>query len=462
MTALHDFNNILKSFSRVWSSRKRDQCVVSLALPIKGIDPLFSLPVLATGQQFRFLWDVDPADCLAAAGKSQHIEITGPRRFELAQNFADSIFGKLLDLTTDVPTNARPRILIVCSFFEQISVRDQSSSNPSSLQAVLPRWQLARHGRTSFLRINGVVTHEADARELADQLWIMGKRISNIQEEETLISCRDLPSVIEAKEWKSCYQSILGRGIELVDSGQIKKLVLAVRQSIYLQKPLDPLSILLRLRTEQRESCRFMWENNLGESFFGASPERLMTLQGNNLCSEAVAGTASVHSLGDSLLNSDKNLREHQVVVSSIAKQLSVQGCKPKYAPKPQIVRFGKLMHLRTRIFSKVTSSKPFQFIDNLHPTPAVSGFPIKDAMNWIRVLEPFERGRYAAPIGWVDSLGNAEFRVAIRCGNCVGNKLDLIAGAGLVRGSVVEKEVKEVGLKFDVLANQFDFIPKI
>ena len=74
-----------------------------------------------------------------------------------------------------------------------------------------------------------------------------------------------------------------------------------------------------------------------------------------------------------------------------------------------------------------------------------------------MRILEPFERGGYAAPLGWIDIKNNADFRVAIRCGYLRGKNLSLIAGAGLVKGSTVESELKEVGLKFDVLANQLD-----
>ena len=77
--------------------------------------------------------------------------------------------------------------------------------------------------------------------------------------------------------------------------------------------------------------------------------------------------------------------------------------------------------------------------------------------MAWLRTLEPFERGNYAAPIGWIDTSGDAELRVAIRCGHIRNSVLDLTAGAGLVRGSVVETELQEVGLKLSVLADQLE-----
>jgi len=77
--------------------------------------------------------------------------------------------------------------------------------------------------------------------------------------------------------------------------------------------------------------------------------------------------------------------------------------------------------------------------------------------MAWLRSLEPFERGHYAAPIGWIDSEGDADLRVAIRSGTLRGHQLELTAGAGLVRGSRAERELQEVALKLGVLQHQLN-----
>jgi menaquinone-specific isochorismate synthase len=90
-------------------------------------------------------------------------------------------------------------------------------------------------------------------------------------------------------------------------------------------------------------------------------------------------------------------------------------------------------------------------------PTPAVAGLPRREAMAALRSLEPFERGFYAAPIGWIDSAGDAELRVAIRSGSLHGQRLELTAGAGLVRGSQPERELQEVALKLGVLQQQLN-----
>jgi menaquinone-specific isochorismate synthase len=112
-------------------------------------------------------------------------------------------------------------------------------------------------------------------------------------------------------------------------------------------------------------------------------------------------------------------------------------------------------VHLHTPITALLRHQTPLALAEALHPTPAVAGLPRREAMAWLRSLEPFERGHYAAPIGWIDSQGDSELRVAIRSGQLLGSSLELTAGAGLVRGSVPEREEQEVALKFKVLLDQ-------
>ena len=81
--------------------------------------------------------------------------------------------------------------------------------------------------------------------------------------------------------------------------------------------------------------------------------------------------------------------------------------------------------------------------------------------MHWLRSLEPFERGNYAAPIGWIDAQGDADLRVAIRSGTLRGDRLELTAGAGLVHGSEAARESQEVALKLGVLRQQLNLVQR-
>ncbi len=449
------FSDILTAAAKSWCRRNADEGILSLALPVKGVDPLQQITLLKDKQPFRFLWDEAPGLSLAASGICQQLNLAGNRRFELAQRFSDITLRRVIDGSPEVPAQARPRILLAFSFFDDTTERLRNLPSTPSVQAILPRWQLSKHGKESWLRLNAVASHEAEARELAEKLWLMVASLSSSIETEVTNNRIELPNHIHTNHWQKFYKPALSKGIDLVNHGKLEKLVLAVRQTIQLEKSLNPLDLLSKLRFQQAGSCRFLWQKTQDEAFFGASPERLISLHKGRLCSDALAGTTSHNEQYKNLLHSAKDMREHEMVVHSITNQLKEKGLKPKRTRKPQLAKHGQLVHLHTPITADASGYLALQLAEALHPTPAVAGVPRKEAISWLRTLEPFERGNYAAPIGWIDNHGDAELRVAIRCGHTNGKSLELTAGAGLVKGSIAENELEEVNLKLGVLANQ-------
>jgi menaquinone-specific isochorismate synthase len=243
--------------------------------------------------------------------------------------------------------------------------------------------------------------------------------------------------------------------LALVEGGELRKLVLATRQRVELAQPLDARMLLAHLRRSQRGSCRFLWQPTAVGALLGASPERLLTVRQGLLRSDALAGTRPSGAEAADLLRSEKDRREHELVVETISQGLRQVGLAPHRPRHPRLARHGGLVHLHTPITALLRHQTPLALAEALHPTPAVAGLPRREAMAWLRSLEPFERGHYAAPIGWIDSQGDSELRVAIRSGQLRGSSLDLTAGAGLVRGSVPEREEQEVALKLKVLLDQ-------
>jgi salicylate biosynthesis isochorismate synthase/menaquinone-specific isochorismate synthase len=69
-----------------------------------------------------------------------------------------------------------------------------------------------------------------------------------------------------------------------------------------------------------------------------------------------------------------------------------------------------------------------------------------------IPALEGLDRGWYAGPIGWVDSLGDGEFCVALRCALLRGPLARLYAGCGIVRDSEPAAELAESEVKLSAL----------
>ena len=456
-TAAQRFGTLLDRAQRAWHQRQVEEGTFSIALQVPPQDPLKQLPCLARESSFRFLWDSAPGLCLAAAGQCQHLELAGPRRFELAQRFSDTTLQRLIDANPDGPCQARSRVLLAFSFFEQGKGQQSNLDVDAApcLQALLPRWQLSRHGQQSWLRIHGHASDQADVRALTEALWHMAEALNTGSSHHDPADARILGTPVGC--WQESYQPALEQGLRLVNDGALHKLVLAVRQSIELTTPLSPLPLLERLRHQQKGSCRFLWQRGNHDAFFGASPERLLNLRNGRLRSDALAGTAGRGEGGDTLMQSSKDRHEHELVVKAISESLGEEGLNPQSPRRPQLARHGHLIHLHTPICADARGHQALALAAALHPTPAVAGLPRREAMHWLQTLEPFERGGYAAPIGWIDQAGDAELRVAIRCGHLRGNRLDLTAGAGLVRGSIAERELQEVSQKLAVLADQLD-----
>jgi menaquinone-specific isochorismate synthase len=443
--------------------RGEEEGVLSLAVPLAPLDPLSLLPHLpadraeessasgALGGGFRMLWDSAPGLCLAASGRCNSLELSGPRRFELAQRFSSLSLLRLAQAPTDTPPLARPRVLLAFAFFDSPL---EAGSGPAGLQAVLPRWQLSRQGEHSWLRLQRNLGGEITPRRVAEELWETARQLERLplNQEPTTSAAM---GIRERSLWQGGYRAALEQALALIEDNRLQKLVLAVRQTLLLDGPLDPLLLLAHLRRSQPGSCRFLWQQSGRESLLGASPERLLTVRQGQLRSDALAGTAPLRDSCADLLLSEKDRYEHALVVETIQAVLRRSGLQPRHPRMPRLARHGSLVHLHTPITAALNGQQALRLADALHPTPAVAGLPRREAMACLRSLEPFERGHYAAPIGWIDSAGDADLRVAIRSGVLRGQRLELTAGAGLVRGSQAERELREVELKLGVLRQQ-------
>ncbi len=438
--------------------RGEEEGVLSLALPLAALDPLELLPHLVgdgDSDGFRFLWDGAPGLCLAAQGRCNSLELSGPRRFELAQRFSSLSLSRLAAAPHHCPPLARPRVLLAFAFFDSPL---QQGTGAAGVQAVLPRWQLSRQGRHCWLRLQRNLGGGITARSLAEELWERAQQLERAAASgEPMASPAEGARIAHGSSWHQGYRAALEKALELVESGELSKLVLAVRQQLQLDRPLEPLSLLRHLRRSQSGSCRFLWQQSAAEALLGASPERLLTVRQGQLRCDALAGTAPLGEAAAELLHSQKDRHEHELVVETITAVLQRLGLEPRRPRHPRLARHGSLVHLHTPITASLAEHQPLALAEALHPTPAVAGLPRREAMAWLRSLEPFERGYYAAPIGWIDSEGDIDLRVAIRSGILRGQQLELTAGAGLVRGSRPERELQEVALKLGVLQQQLN-----
>ncbi len=240
-----------------------------------------------------------------------------------------------------------------------------------------------------------------------------------------------------------------------IASGSIEKVVLARTRGYSAFESINPCAILAALMEEEPSAFHFMVEQVSGCAFIGASPERLFRRIGNQIHSEAVAGTcgrgsdsASDDSLAGRLLASDKNRREHEIVIRRIEAVLSPMVEVLQRNDSPTVMRLRHVQHLMTTASGLLKAGiDDARIVRELHPTPAVCGWPVEESREFIRRHEGMCRGLYCGVVG-VTSASRSEFSVAIRTAVIVGTDMTAYAGAGIVRGSDADAEWLETERK--------------
>jgi isochorismate synthase len=201
------------------------------------------------------------------------------------------------------------------------------------------------------------------------------------------------------------------------------------------------------------------WE--AGTCFLGASPERLVSLEGDDIVIDCLAGTTARGAtpqedaeLAQQLLASRKDLHEHAVVRRWILEQLQRAGVTAiEWTDQPAIRKLANVQHLHTPIRAQRTQGMSvLDLVQVLHPTPAVAGVPREQALAVIESREGMDRGWYAGPIGWMTDRGDGQFAVALRSALVCGTEAHLFAGAGIMGDSDSDSEWKETEMKLSAI----------
>ena len=238
-------------------------------------------------------------------------------------------------------------------------------------------------------------------------------------------------------QWRDSVRSMAAR----LREGAADKAVMARDMTIRCSRGFDERFLLERLTDLYPSTWRFCVD-----SLVGASPEMLIAAACGTASSRVLAGTCKPGE-GQALASSAKDLREHALAsesVSSILERL----CLDVRAQGPFLLSLPNVVHLATDIHARLGAAHLLDLVAALHPTAAVCGTPRDAAMRLIEELEDTERGRYSGPVGWVDTAGDGEFAIALRCGLASGTRLRLFAGAGIMPDSDPNVELTETEAK--------------
>ena len=242
------------------------------------------------------------------------------------------------------------------------------------------------------------------------------------------------------------------KAIKEIETGRIEKVVLAKDLVLPISSEPD-LGVPLKRLHERYPDC---WTYKIG-NVFGASPELLLKAEDGRVSARVLAGTAARgtdpdvdKAIADGLSHSLKNKHEHLYAVQSLVNELKPFCESVEFDQEPFSLALPDMWHLATDVRGVL---KPqFSLLDviqKLHPTAAVAGTPRDLAIEMIRELEPFDRGGYAGPVGWLSSNGSGEIAIALRGGIIEKNQIRALAGCGIVSESTPQAELEETELKF-------------
>ena len=431
----------------------------------------------------RFYWDQPSAGrAVCGVGALRTVEVEGAGRFASAVQASRELLGEVAVAGVEAPTWAGPLLVGGFGFRSDGEASDGEWRDYAPLSFVLPELLYVRDGERAWLTAvavcQGSARHTADTADTVGTPTAVKGLIDRIERACERLEAPDVDCVFQRPpsvateycarpdrphaEWLSRVAAATGD----MQRGELEKVVLARSLVVETDVPYDIASVLGSLRTTQPTCTTFAVTR--GQSvFLGASPERLVRLDGDRLSTTALAGSAprgrspaEDERLARDLRESKKEQEEHAFVVREIAAALAPLCERIDYGEAPDVLALEGIQHLETRFAARLRRdlvARPhlLEVAARLHPTPAVCGTPRERAASWLREHEALERGWYAGGVGFVDPDGGGELGVALRSGLLRRCQARLYAGAGLVVASNPEAELSETRLKLRTLLSQ-------
>jgi isochorismate synthase len=271
----------------------------------------------------------------------------------------------------------------------------------------------------------------------------------------------------------------VAKALSKINAGELSKVVLSRTLELRVSSVISIQQLLLNLALYNPNGYTFsvnipalfsenhkpsdITQESSPRTLLGASPELLVSRLGRRVVANPLAGSIARgkdpvedKQQACTLLNSAKDRHEHALVVDTASKKLQ-PFCKTLYVPfEPSLLHTSSMWHLSTEIVGELANptTSSLTLATALHPTPAVCGFPTYRALEMIQEIEHFDRGFYTGLVGWCNATGDGEWVVTIRCAEMDNSLLRLFAGAGIVAGSVPERELVETSAKFRTILN--------
>jgi len=268
----------------------------------------------------------------------------------------------------------------------------------------------------------------------------------------------ELESPIAASLGREAYESAVAKAKDAIAAGEAIQIVLARRQSLTLPRgangrALDGISLYRALRRVNPSPYLF-FVRTAGFEVVGASPELLLQVDRDHMTTHPIAGTrprgaddADDERISEELQRDPKERAEHIMLVDLGRNDLGRVARPGTVAVTRymEVERYSHVLHLVSHVEARLRPDlDSLDALRSVFPAGTLSGAPKVRAMQLISELEGERRGLYGGAVGYVGYDGNLDTAITIRSAVLAEGVAHLHTGAGIVAGSVPEREFEE------------------
>jgi anthranilate synthase component 1 len=268
---------------------------------------------------------------------------------------------------------------------------------------------------------------------------------------------------IEVSMDRGQYESAVRDAKEAIAAGEAIQIVVARRQTYERPiigggngvpgHPLDAVTLYRALR--RINPSPYLFFVRMPEfSVVGASPELLVRVEGDRMTTHPIAGTRprgatplEDDALAYALQRDPKERAEHVMLVDLGRNDLGrvAQAGTVAVTKYMEVERYSHVLHLVSNVEARLKPGlDALDALRSIFPAGTLSGAPKVRAMQLIAEAEGERRGLYGGAVGYLGYDGNLDTAITIRSAVMCEDRIHATVGAGIVAGSVPEREFEE------------------
>ncbi|WP_159015287.1 aminodeoxychorismate synthase component I [Cognatiluteimonas profundi] len=248
----------------------------------------------------------------------------------------------------------------------------------------------------------------------------------------------------------------VARILDYLAAGDVFQVNLSRQWQARFDRPLDPAQLFARLRSHNPAPFAGLLALD-GCAVVSASPERLVSVRGDDIQTRPIAGTRPRFDGDDDaarigeLVGHPKERAEHVMLIDLERNDLG-RVCRPGSIEVDELMGVESYAHVhhivsnvRGRLRDRVT---PGDVIRAVFPGGTITGCPKVRCMQIIAELETADRGAYTGAFGWLNGDGDLDLNILIRSAEVEGDTVRFRTGAGIVADSDPARELDETRAK--------------